>query len=118
MEADEFPDEIWIFIIENVNDLVQLATLVRTCRRFHRLGIKLLLRELRWVKMESITHNLEAWKGASKDILNIPRKLTLSLAFDLSRQEASMTVSRSSPLLSSRTYFNYSRLAHPRNGTT
>ena len=98
MESDDVPDDIWINIIESIDSPAQIAALLRTCCRFQHLGSKILLRELRWVKMEPTAHNINAWRGKSTDMMNVPRKLTLGVAFDFSTQEAWLVVSRSSYL--------------------
>ncbi|KAF8955659.1 hypothetical protein BDZ97DRAFT_1856552 [Flammula alnicola] len=90
MEFNIIPDDVWIEIFESVDDPAQLAVLVRTCRRFRDLASKPLLRELKWGKMESTERNIEAWQGVYKDMVTLPRKLTLSVAFDFTNARSHM----------------------------
>lgn len=82
MDFGEIPDDIWISIFEQINDLSILAILVRTCRRFHGLASKLLLRELKWIKPELTLRNIEAWGGVYSTVLALPRKITIGVPFE------------------------------------
>lgn len=97
MNSDDIPDDIWFNIFELINSSATIAALVRTSHRFHDLGIKVLLRELRWVEEVSTANNINAWKLYNVDMLNLPRKLTLGVAFDFDfdLQETIVSVSQS-----------------------
>ncbi|KAF8149344.1 hypothetical protein B0H34DRAFT_733391 [Crassisporium funariophilum] len=82
MNFNEIPDDVWIEIFENIHDPSSLAPVVRTCRRFRDLATKPFLREIRWGKQLSTARNIEAWKDGYKNLLALPRKLTLSIPFD------------------------------------
>ena len=83
MDFGEIPDDIWISIFEQIDDDPStLAVLVRTCRRFHGLASKLLLRELKWSKPELTLRNIEAWAGVYSTLVALPRKVTIGIPFE------------------------------------
>jgi len=82
MEFDKIPDDVWISIFEQVNEPSFLAILVRTCRRFQALASKPLLMELKWIKPDSTWRNLEAWKRVYRNLVALPRKVTIGVPFD------------------------------------
>jgi len=89
---EDIPDDVWIDIFENVDDPAQLAILVRTCHRFRSLASNLLLRDLRWSKMESTYRNLQAWSNVYQGVTVLPRKLTVGIAFDFSAYRGYWTI--------------------------
>ena len=93
MRFREIPDDVWIEIFENISEPPTLACLVRTCRRFHDLAKKPLLREIRWFQPVSTVRNIDSWRSGYKDLVSLPRKLTLSLLFDPTARNHAHTVS-------------------------
>ena len=81
MRFREIPDDVWIEIFENVSEPATLARLVRTCHRFQDLAKKPLLREIRWFRPVTTNRNIDSWRNGYKDLVSLPRKLTLSLTF-------------------------------------
>ena len=93
MRFREIPDDVWIEIFENISEPPTLACLVRTCRRFQDLAKKPLLREIRWFQPVSTIRNIDSWRSGYKDLVSLPRKLTLSLVFDTTARNHAHTVS-------------------------
>ena len=92
MRFREIPDDVWIEIFENISEPPTLACLVRTCHRFQDLAKKPLLREIRWFQPVSTIRNIDSWRSGYKDFVSLPRKLTLSLAFDTTARNHAHTV--------------------------
>jgi hypothetical protein len=82
MNFKEIPDDIWISVFEQINDSSILAILVRTCRCFHRLASKPLLRELKWIKPELTLRNIEAWADVYSTLEALPRKVIIGIPFE------------------------------------
>lgn len=82
MNFTEIPDDIWFSIFEQLDDPPTLAILVRTCRRFHGLASKLLLRELKWIKPDLTLRNIEAWAAIYSSLVALPRKITIGVPFE------------------------------------
>ena len=104
MRFHEIPDDVWIEIFENTSEPATLACLVRTCRRFQDLAKKPLLREIRWFQQVPTIRNINSWKNGYKDLVSLPRKLTLCLAFDTSTRNHAHPVS---PVVVSTTFFSH-----------
>jgi len=83
MDFREIPDDIWISIFEQIDeDPPTLAVLIRTCRLFHGLASKPLLRELKWLKPELTLRNIEAWEAVYSALVALPRKITIGVPFE------------------------------------
>lgn len=105
MRFREIPDDVWIEIFENISEPPTLACLVRTCRRFQDLAKKPLLREIRWSQPVSTFRNIDSWRSAYRDLVSLPRKLTLCLSFDTNARNHAHPVS----LLCYATFFSHTQ---------
>ncbi|PPQ86219.1 hypothetical protein CVT25_006899 [Psilocybe cyanescens] len=91
MDSNDIPNDIWINVVELIDGSAPIAALVATSHRFQELGMKYLLRDLRWVEVDSTSSSIEAWKDYKAKMVYFPRKLTLSIAFEFGKPETSVS---------------------------
>jgi hypothetical protein len=78
----QVPVDVWIVIFEHVANPAQLALLMRTCKFFNALAIRPMLYHVRWLIPGPTKLNIQAWAGVYKDVLALPRKLTVGIPLD------------------------------------
>ncbi|KAF8884280.1 hypothetical protein CPB84DRAFT_1789264 [Gymnopilus junonius] len=78
------PDDVWITIFEDL-ETSELAVIIRTCRRFRNLARKPLLKEIKWVKLQSTKRHLDFWKCTARrnrGLAGLVKKVVVEIGYD------------------------------------
>ncbi|KAH7886327.1 hypothetical protein F5I97DRAFT_1253571 [Phlebopus sp. FC_14] len=79
MSSSTFPNELWMNIFEILDSPSDLASVVRTSRRFQLLGERILYKCLIWTNPRSLVENY-AFLAANGHLYTSPRSLTLGIS--------------------------------------
>jgi len=86
MANGELPNELWLRIFEDNTDVLDrydLSVIVRTCKTFYDLAIKILYRHVVWKNPISLIHSLGFLlrvRGLDEESLVLPRSLTVGVS--------------------------------------
>jgi len=73
------PNELWMTVFECVNSPSDLAKVLRTCRRFRDLSIRILHRRLIWNDPRHFARSLQFW-ASNPGMFTVPRSLTVGIS--------------------------------------
>ncbi|EIW86982.1 hypothetical protein CONPUDRAFT_161605 [Coniophora puteana RWD-64-598 SS2] len=85
---DQFPNEIWDAIFRELVSQADLARVIRTCKKFYAIGIRVLHRHIVWLDPARFTASLD-FIQRNPTLHSIPRslKLGVSLNYDCFRHK-------------------------------
>lgn len=73
------PNELWMSVFESINSPSDLAKVLRTCRRFRDLAIRILHQRLIWNDPRHFVRTLQFWTN-NPGMLAVPRSLTVGIS--------------------------------------
>jgi hypothetical protein len=73
------PNELWMSVFESINNPSDLANVLRTCRRFRDLALRVLHHRLIWNDARHFAHTLQFWNN-NPGMHVVPRSLTVGIS--------------------------------------